>query len=251
MCVCSGSIGRNARSGSAPRDFEHGRVALVCSASCASLMSILQSVGGPRSLLSNAMAFSRAYAGGCSASCLFERFLAALCSQRSAGQPRSKGSRYGLSVAQAGGANTPWRRGIATWRGALATRPPIPVRLLFMQPPLRLPLPPRVTRRPFDHAESDSEVNHARLCVMRHASCVMRSCAHALMRSCAHPLMRWRHCGVRGWRGLSGQKIAWALIWFVEASRLHGGKRLRPTAHGARPPLAWPPCNPTGPRHFG
>ena len=233
----SSSIGRNARSRSAPHDFELGRVAVVCSASCASLMSVLQSIGGPRCLLSNALAFSRAYAGV---------FCFLLIREISCSPLQPKVRR---SAAQQGLAVRPICR--TGWRGQHAMAPrhrdmarcsrhaaTHPCSASFHAAAAAPAAAPRVARRPFDHAESDSEVNHARLCVMRHASC-------------AHPLMRWRHCGVRGSRSLSGQKIAWTLIWFVEASRLHGGKRLRPTAHGARPPLAWPPCNPTGPRHFG
>jgi len=176
---------------------------------------------------------------GCSASCLFERFLAALRSQRSADQPSSKGSRYGLSC-RAGWrgqhAMAPRHRDMARCSRHAATHPLFgffscsrrcACRCPRASPVVPLTMPNRIAR----------SITHV------YASCVMRSSAH--------PLMRWRHSGVGGWRGLSGQKIAWALIWFVEASRLHGGKRLRPTAHGARPPLAWPPCNPTGPRHFG
>ena len=135
----------------------------------------------------------------------------------------------------------PTRHGAAASRHGAVLSPrghPSLVRLLFMQPPLRLPLP---RESPVVPLTMPNRI--ARSITHVYASCVMRSSAH--------PLMRWRHSGVGGWRGLSGQKIAWALIWFVEASRLHGGKRLRPTAHGARPPLASPPCNPSGPRHFG
>ena len=174
-------IGRNACSGSAPRDFEHGRVALVCSASRTSLMSILQSVGGPRSLLSNAMAFSRAYAGGVFCFLLIREILAALCSQRSADQPSSKGSRYGLSCRtgwRGQHAMAPRHRDMARCSRHAATHPLFGFFSCSRRCACRCPAS---RRRPFDHAESDSEVNHARLCVMRHASCVMR---HALIRSC-------------------------------------------------------------------